>query len=209
MKVHLEGIGKKFRKEWIFKNVSLLFLPGAKYAIVGHNGSGKSTLLQLIAGVSLSSAGTISFESKGQTISLEESFQRISFSAPYQELIEELTGQELFDFHYRFRSLIQPFSATTFFRETGLAGHENKQVKFYSSGMKQRMRLALCAYTKADLYLFDEPSTNLDAQGTQWYLDLVNKIPSEKTVIISSNIAQEYAMCENVINITQYKNKVS
>ena len=205
MEIHLEGIGKKFRKEWIFRNVNLDFLPSKRYGIVGYNGSGKSTLLQIIAGISLPSEGKIHFLSQNAVLPTENILERLSFSAPYQELIEELTAKEMFDFHFKFRKLSFPISSSDFFEEIGLKGNENKQVKYFSSGMKQRMRLALCVYTEAEVYMLDEPTTNLDRVGVQWYKDILTKKLLDKTLIISSNIEEEYAVCENIFNIDDYK----
>lgn len=207
MEIILEGIGKRFRKEWIFRNVHLSFLPSNCYAIVGHNGSGKSTLIQLIGNLSLPSEGSTSYFQNNVALESGKVNARISFSAPYQELIEEFTGTEMVEFHFRFREPITPQDSTQFLEMIGLGSSGSKQIKFYSSGMKQRLRLALCAFTEADIYLFDEPTTNLDHIGTAWYGQLIRQLPSDKTVIISSNIETEYKMCDYVINVADYKGK--
>ena len=101
MQIRLEGIGKRFHKEWIFRNVNLKFEPKGKYALTGNNGSGKSTLLQVIASIGIPTEGKIQFLENGVAIEIEELIHFLSFSAPYQELPEELTGNELFDFHFK------------------------------------------------------------------------------------------------------------
>jgi ABC-type multidrug transport system ATPase subunit len=205
MQIDLKGVGKKFRKEWIFRNLSLQFKPLGRYALVGHNGSGKSTLLQVVAGVQLPSEGEVAYTVSEQKLDVEQAVFNMSYSAPYQELIEELTAEEMFDFHFRFRRKQGEFSSKQFFEEIELLGAKEKMLKYFSSGMKQRFKLALCAYTEAQMYLFDEPTTNLDRQGVTWYKMLLNNKLSNKTLIISSNVEEEYEMCDQVINLLYYK----
>ena len=207
MLIHLEGIGKRFYREWIFRNVTLQLESNHKYAIVGHNGSGKSTLLQLIAGVSLPTEGRLTYqkqEGKPFNVANETDF---SFAAPYQELPEELTGEELLAFHYKFRKKAVAFDSNSFFDQIGIGKQGDKQIKFYSSGMKQRMRLGLCLFTEAEAYFLDEPTTNLDKSGAAWYRQLLAERMKDKLLVISSNIEEEYGLCDKVVAITDFKTK--
>jgi len=205
MRIELEGIGKRFHKEWIFRNINLQFEPSKRYAIVGNNGSGKSTLLQLISSIGFPTEGTIRFESSNSVVPLEEIANYLSFVAPYQELRAELTGHELFDFHFKFRERSNNIDFKTFLQLTGLEKQGEKLVKYYSSGMKQRMRLGLCVFTKAEAYFLDEPTTNLDKQGMAWYQELLKDHLSDKLLIISSNIEEEYRVCDTIVSIADFK----
>ncbi len=207
MQIRLEEIGKRFHKEWIFRNVDLLFKDTGKYALIGNNGSGKSTLLQLISSIGIPTEGTINYQSELLTIDTEHIIDYFSFCAPYQELPEELTGKELFDFHFNFRKKALDFDSKSFFNLIQLEKQENKQVKYFSSGMKQRMRLGLCILSKADVYFLDEPTTNLDKNGMDWYSQLLTRYLTDKLLIISSNIENEYSICDTIINITDFKPK--
>ncbi len=205
MEIRLEGIGKRFRREWIFRNVNVEFSPAHRYAIVGSNGSGKSTLLHIISFLLFPTEGKISCTEQKSVLQQEDLPFLFSFSAPYQELIEEFTGKEMFDFHFQFRNLTNSISSKDFFEEIQLGGNEHKEIKYFSSGMKQRLRLALCAYTSAQAYVLDEPSTNLDQVGIRWYQRLMENIPSTKIVIISSNIKEEYHFCDTVLPLAHFK----
>jgi ABC-type multidrug transport system ATPase subunit len=207
MQIRLEGIGKRFHKEWIFRNVNLEFESKGKYAIVGNNGSGKSTLIQLIASIGIPTEGAIQFIDKRLTIEIENLIHFLSFSAPYQELPEELTGNELFDFHFKFRQKAIHFDSKAFFQMLQLEKQGEKLVKFYSSGMKQRMRLGLCILSKAEVYMLDEPTTNLDKNGMAWYQQLVQDQLKDKLVLISSNLEEEYKFCDTIISIEDYKSR--
>ncbi len=106
MQITLSNTGKRFNREWIFRNLNYNFSAPKKYAITGANGSGKSTLLQVIAGSLTHNEGTYNFKNGRQpTAQTEHHFQHISIAAPYLELIEEMTANELLDFHTAFKPL--------------------------------------------------------------------------------------------------------
>ena len=206
MLIHLEGIGKRFLQEWIFRNINLELQGDKKYAITGRNGSGKSTLLQLIAGISNPTEGRITYKDSGKSEIHSDNFPLFSsYTAPYQELPEELTGREVFDFHFKFRSKSFPFGFDEFFDIIELKDQGNKLVRFYSSGMKQRLKLGLCIFTQAQVYFLDEPTTNLDRMGIEWYKKIVKERISDKPLFISSNIEEEYQLCDSVIKVSDYK----
>src|SRR5437868_15545732 len=94
MKIKLREVGKRFNREWIFRNLNLEFSTGTYYAITGPNGSGKSTLLQMIAGASTISEGDIRYYLSTKELSPESVFKNISLAAPYMELVEEMTLKE-------------------------------------------------------------------------------------------------------------------
>ena len=81
----------------------------------------------------------------------------------------------------------------------------HKQIKYFSSGMKQRLKLGIGFYSQCELLLLDEPTTNLDESGIQWYEDYVKKSLSDRLVIISSNRKQEYSCCQQEISLKNYK----
>ena len=91
MEIRLEGISKRFNREWIFKNLSQIFKSGKSYAVIGPNGSGKSTLLQIIAGWMLPNEGTVSYFENTGIIDPDSVYLHLDFVAPYVELIEDFT----------------------------------------------------------------------------------------------------------------------
>ena len=192
--ITLNNVSKKFGNIWIFKGVTAEFVAGRKYAITGANGSGKSTLLKVLAGIITPNSGEIKF-------AFEDIYQHISFSAPYMDLPEELTLNELFKFHENIRRL--SISRQAFMNEVQLEG--NKEIRNYSSGMKQRLKLAFALFTESKILLLDEPSATLDEHWNNWYLKTVQLIAGNKLVIISSNIPAEYAFCDTTLDIGQFK----
>ncbi|MBL0070771.1 MAG: ATP-binding cassette domain-containing protein [Bacteroidetes bacterium] len=79
--ISLNGIGKKFRSQWIFKNINTVFSKGDRIAVSGPNGSGKSTLLQLIAGYITPSEGTLHWKSESTTIASDQLFRHLTMAA--------------------------------------------------------------------------------------------------------------------------------
>lgn len=203
MKITLDNIGKRFNREWIFRYLTYDFTAPKKYAITGSNGSGKSTLLQVIAGALAHNEGTIIFNEGQQPTANDQLFQHISIAAPYLELIEEMTANELLDFHSAFKPLT--VSKQEALQIIHLEKAANKQVRYYSSGMKQRLKLAQAFFSNAPVLLLDEPTTNLDADGIELYQLLIQYHTKGKLVIISSNDKAEYECCEKVISIGDYK----
>jgi len=206
MHITLNNVGKRFNREWIFRHCSYQFEPGRSYAITGSNGSGKSTLLQVVSGSLTHNEGTVTIKnSRQQPITPELLYTNISIAAPYLELIEEMTAKEMLDFHARFKPLINTVSIEEILKTVGLQTAVNKQIRYYSSGMKQRLKLAQAFFSNTPILLLDEPTTNLDADGTALYHHLISNYTKGKLVIISSNDKQEYEFCEEVIRIGDYK----
>ena len=210
--VRLVNVGKRFNREWIFRHCSYDFHSAKTYAITGPNGSGKSTLLQVIAGATLHNEGTVEFKTKQretnnekQETRNEQHYTNISIAAPYLELIEEMTANEMLNFHSKFKPLIQSISIEEILKIGGLENAINKQIRYFSSGMKQRLKLAQAFFSNTPVLLLDEPTTNLDADGIALYHTLISNYTKDKLVIVSSNVKQEYDFCEEVIEIGKYK----
>jgi ABC-type multidrug transport system ATPase subunit len=203
MQITLNNVGKRFNREWIFRHCSYQFLDNKKYAITGLNGSGKSTLLQVLSGSLSHNEGTVDFTLQQKPIENEQHFQYISIAAPYLELIEEMTAGEFLHFHKQFKLLTLP--DIEILEIAGLKKAINKQIRYYSSGMKQRLKLAQAFFCDTPVLLLDEPTTNLDAEGIELYRQLISNYTANKMVIISSNDLMEYNFCDAVIAIGDYK----
>ena len=210
MQITLQNTGKRYNREWIFRHCNYNFISGKKYAITGPNGSGKSTLLQVIAGAIQHNEGTIEY-TKDPTSSrplrdkppTSNIHQHLAIAAPYLELIEEMTATEVLSFHTQFKKLIAPIPVIL--QAVGLEKAANKQLRYFSSGMKQRLKLAQAFFSDTPVLLLDEPTTNLDADGIGLYHDLIADHTSGKIVLVSSNDPQEYNFCDEVISISDYK----
>jgi ABC-type multidrug transport system ATPase subunit len=204
MLITLTNVGKRYNREWIFRHLSLQLQSGRQYAIIGANGTGKSTLLQVIAGATTCSEGQIAFENPaGTTITDAYQYRHLAIAAPYMELIEEMTAAELLDFHGRLKSLAA--TPLQILQAVQLQQALHKQIRYYSSGMKQRLKLALAFFSDAPLLILDEPTSNLDSDGIAVYQQLLQAHTQNRLVLIGSNEPAEYRQAHQIIPIEDYK----
>ncbi|MBS1508215.1 MAG: ATP-binding cassette domain-containing protein [Bacteroidetes bacterium] len=199
MKIVADKLGKRFNREWVFRNFSYEFDSGNFYAITGPNGSGKSTLMQVLWGQMQPSAGTLAYSS----VEPSEIYTTISIAAPYLDLIEEFTLQEMVEFHFKFKKPRLPLGRL--FEISGLQPAMHKQVSTFSSGMRQRLKLLLAFYAEAEALFLDEPTTNLDQNSIGWYKEHLALIPKETIVLIASNQEHEYPASAHKVDILHYK----
>lgn len=205
MTISLSDAGKRYNRDWIFRHVTYQLTPGNFYAITGPNGSGKSTLLQAISGSLLLNEGKCEWSLPQQSLTPENIYRHVSICAPYLELIEEMTAKEFLDFHQGFKPFLPGLTTQNIIEILGLEKATHKQIRFYSSGMKQRVKLAQCIFSDTALVLLDEPCTNLDSTGINLYHSLIQEYCSNRLVVVSSNDEVEYGFCREKINISDYK----
>jgi ABC-type multidrug transport system ATPase subunit len=205
MNIKLTNLGKRYNREWVFRNFSFQFDINKHYAITGPNGSGKSTLLQVIAGSTTYNEGEIVYHQPGKTIEPEKIFEKISYAAPYLDLVEEMTLNEFLNFHHNMKSWISPLDTKQIIFISGLEKSAHKQIRYFSSGMKQRVKLAQAIFSNVPVVLLDEPLTNLDEEGIRLYTTLIENYCKNRLVIISSNDKEEYSFCEEFIDMLNYK----
>ncbi len=205
MDIALDDIGRRFNRDWIFRHLDYRFVSGQRYAILGPNGSGKSTLLQVIASSLTPSEGRIRYTLGGADVEVDDLYRHVSLAAPYLELIEEFTLSEQIRFHFTHKGYRHGFDQRQLMALLGLEQAKDRPLKFFSSGMKQRVKLALACCADTALLLLDEPTTNLDQPGVDWYLDLVHRTGGGRLVMVCSNQEREYAFCEHTLVVTDYK----
>ena len=221
MKVSLTDAGKRFNRDWIFRQFNYTFEAGRSYAITGPNGSGKSTLLQVVSGSMHINEGKIEYRMADdrwplassklkpangqQTTNNELIYRQVSICAPYLDVIEEMTVKEFLDFHHGFKPFLPGITTEQIISTIGLTKALHKQIRYYSSGMKQRVKLAQCIFSDTAIVLLDEPCTNLDSEGITLYHRLINEHCLQRLVVVSSNDEVEYQFCKEKINISDYK----
>jgi ABC-type multidrug transport system ATPase subunit len=226
MTISLSDAGKRYNRDWIFRHLTYTFHAGNSYAIVGPNGSGKSTLLQAIGGAIALSEGSLQFTvhssqfavnspqpatgnqqpvTSNQQPETDNCYQYISIAAPYLDVIEEMTATEFLQFHQSFKPFLPQISIKEIIATVALDNAANKQIRYYSSGMKQRVKLAQAVFSDTPVVLLDEPCTNLDITGIQLYQQLIADYCSNRLVIVSSNDETEYGFCKEKVNINDWK----
>jgi ABC-type multidrug transport system ATPase subunit len=202
MEIALHQAGKRYNFNWIFKSIDLHLEAGSRWVFLGSNGSGKSTLMQLVSGSTILSEGTITWKLDGRIILQENVYQHISIAAPYLELIEEFTLEEHVRFHFSVKNPINQLTISEILSISGLASRAQLKVGYFSSGMKQRLKLLLAILSDTPLLLLDEPLSNLDKDAGQWYLDMIERFGNRRTIVVCSNsVEEEFKFCSNQINL--------
>ncbi len=206
LEIYLENIGKKFGREWIFRNLDISFCDSSRYAIIGGNGSGKSTLLQIVSGFLSCSEGNVRWSQQGKEIPFEKLFRHVTLCTPLLSLYDDLTLDEQVDLWCKFRSLKQDMSIGEFADRIELSKHRNKKLRNFSSGMRQRVKLGLAILTESDILLLDEPVSHLDANAINWFQELLKTHAGNRSLFVASNsIQDEFFLCEKSIDIQEYK----
>ncbi|MEM9885623.1 MAG: ABC transporter ATP-binding protein [Bacteroidota bacterium] len=209
MQIELSKVSKRYRYEWVFRNMNYHFNSQKSYAITGPNGSGKSTLMRLLSGHASPTRGNIQHYQNTTVIRSENLYIHISYAAPYIDLIEEFTLAEHLKFHQKFKAFLPEMGVKEIMSLLAFKKAKNKRLSHFSSGMKQRLKLVLAICSDTALVLLDEPTTNLDRQGIEWYLNLVEQYKKDRIFVVASNVEEDYQFCDEVLQITDYKKKIS
>lgn len=199
--IRLEHIGRRFNRDWIFRQLDYTFVSGSRYAVLGPNGSGKSTLLRVISGSLSPSEGQIKYFGNGKPVAPEQVYRELSVAAPYMDLIEEFTLREMIRFHFGHKKLLEGFDEPAVAEYIGLGPSMDKALRFFSSGMKQRVKLALACFSAGRILLLDEPIVNLDSDAVGWYHRLLEDTVKDRLLIICSNQEEEYRTCDERLRL--------
>jgi ABC-type multidrug transport system ATPase subunit len=205
MTIQVEGLGKRFNREWIFKKLTYTFEAGNTYAVIGPNGSGKSTLLQVLWGQLPPSNGKMTYQLSDSIIPQDEVFCHLAIATPYMDLIEEFTLEEMLRFHFKFKKIRNGKTVAELMDMMELAASKSKQISNFSSGMRQRLKLALAFYSDTSTVFLDEPTTNLDKKSIDWYLTNLASIKGNCLLFIASNQEHEYPSDSTKIDIQDFK----
>ena len=202
-----DGLGKRFGKRVLFRNVSFTLGGGQSLAVTGANGSGKSTLLRILAGVMTPTKGSVALSLDGAAVAPEDRPLHVGFVAPYLNVYDDFTARENLRFLARARRLegaAERIDAALAL--VGLADRADEWVKTYSSGMKQRVKYAAALLSEPPVLLLDEPASNLDAAG----LRMVERVTAHQqsrrgVLVVATNDAAEAARCERTVRIEDFR----
>ncbi|HTA84074.1 MAG TPA: ABC transporter ATP-binding protein [Bacteroidia bacterium] len=202
MNIKLDNVGKRFERNWIFRNLNLNFVQGKRYVVLGANGSGKSTLLKITSGNLTPTEGTLEYSNSKGNIAIDEVYKNVSIAAPYLDVPEEYSLHELLAFHKVFKPIENNLSEKDIIDVLELSHTKEKMYKHFSSGMKQRVKLGLAILSATPLLLLDEPATALDAKSVLWYQNMIKNYTKDKTIIVfSNNKEEEFSFCEEKMTI--------
>lgn len=191
--IETKGLSKKYGDKYSVKKVDLKIRPGCVYGFLGPNGAGKSTTMKMILGLVKPTEGQVRIF--GEEMSERN---RIEVLKNTGSLIESpsyyghLSGRENLEIVRTLKNVPEK-EIDEVLSLVRLEGQQNKKVKEYSLGMKQRLGLAAALLGKPRLLLLDEPTNGLDPAGIQEMRELVSDLPKHygMTVMVSSHLLSE------------------
>ncbi len=180
-------LSKYFNLSPIFRDLSLTVNSGEKIGLNGPNGSGKTTLLKMISGITSIDSGEIQINGLEVNPEQTNSRKNVFYLGHSVGLYPGLTGQENLEF---MAGLYSQSTSTIpdILSKVGLGTNESKLLKFYSQGMRQRLKLASALVIDPNVLLLDEPLTGLDPDGIQLFETILSNWDSRgKTMVIVSH----------------------
>ena len=199
--IEARKIEKKFGKTILFKDINFNLEKGISFYITGPNGSGKSTLLQILAGIQQPTSGSIIYSSEKAVVERDYYKDYFGFTGPQVNPYDMLTSIE----NLRFTSdrSVDENLMNDYLEKFGLYKHRTKQVKYYSSGMKQRLRLIHALINNPEILMLDEPCSNLDTTGRDILYRILDEVKKDKLLIIATNEKDDINLCSKGISLEQ------
>ncbi len=192
MKVVLNNVGKRFNYHWIFRGINSTWNSSNTIAIKGNNGAGKSTLISILSGLASPNEGIIEWWMDDHKIDSEKIFQHLTWCSPSIELPDEFTLSELIQFQSTFKNWLPNLTKKEILSVLNLEKEAHQYLKNFSTGMKQRVKVALAVLADVSMVLLDEPTSNLDEWGINWYQELLQKYANDRLIIIASNNEKDF-----------------
>jgi heme exporter protein A len=196
-KLDARDLSKKFNRAFLFEGIDLSRETSESLCVTGPNGSGKSTLLKILAGLQSPTKGDVCY-STDEDIDRNEWLDHIGYTGPLVNPYEDLTAWENIRFSLKRGS---ETAADSMLKKFDLSGHSDKKVKYYSSGMKQRLKIILAALNDPPVLILDEPGTNLDSAGREILYGYLDSVRKEKIIILATNDPAEEKLCGGVIRL--------
>lgn len=200
MIISVKRLSHHFNFNYLFKDVSIEIEAGKPLAVLGANGTGKSTFLKLLLGQINAVEGEIKYTNQSDVVDVDSIVSKIALCSPAMELIEDFTLEEQLKFHFSLRPLREDVSIESIIEVLDFKKQKDKQLKHFSSGMLQRLKLALVFYSDVEVCLFDEPLSNLDERWMKWYHSEVEQI-KDRLIIVASNDPREYSFCTEQLEL--------
>jgi ABC-2 type transport system ATP-binding protein len=197
------GLKKRFGRMWALNGVDLSVAPGEVYGFIGPNGAGKSTTIRILLGVIKANEGTAHIFGQDVWKDAVAIHRRIAYVPGDVNLWNNLTGGEVIDLFLRLRTkregrwradLVERF-----------AFDPTKKCGTYSKGNRQKVALVAAFSADADLYILDEPTSDLDPLMELEFRACVAQVKARgASVLLSSHILSEVEqLCDRISIIRQ------
>jgi len=200
----VKDLAKRFGVRQLFSGLNFELTTGDSLAVIGPNGSGKSTLLLTLLGLQRPTKGSVAFAENDHALDDSTRRRHLAFVSPYLNLYDQLTAEE----NIKFFLSVSGGQATgkqinRTLSRVGLEGRGIDPVAEFSSGMKQRLKYALALLSQPAYLFLDEPTSNLDRDGKNVVVDLVEQLRDDCVLIIATNEEEEYRLATEQCRLGQ------
>jgi heme exporter protein A len=200
--VAIEGVGRVFGRRRVLSGVNAEIGFGRTLVVTGANGSGKSTLLRIVAGVLAPTEGRVRVTVGGRQLDRAGLRSEIGYAAPDLVLYADLTAVENLCFFAALRGMrLDTPALRALLSRVGLLGRGRDLVSSYSSGMRQRLKIAFALLHDPTVLLLDEPTANLDAEGAAMARQVVEDHKARGIVIVATNEPEEAAWADRLVRL--------
>ena len=198
----------KGKKNTVVDNVSFDIEEGHIYGLIGPNGAGKTTIMKMIGGLAMPTDGEISLFGKKGEKELDKVRDRISFMIEMPIIEGGMTAKQNMEFIRYIRGVADDKRIDEMLEFVGLGDTDDKPVKRFSLGMKQRLGIGMALLPDPDVLVLDEPVNGLDPEGIAYVRHILKRlcVEDKKTILISSHLLTElYELCTDFIIINEGK----
>jgi len=203
LEIEARDLSKSYGGRRVFAGLNLSARRGL-VAVAGPNGSGKTTFLKILAGLLRPDSGSVRVRADGADLSGDARRLSIGWAGPDLAFYDDLTAEENLDFFRRAAGrTADSIAVSTRLAEVGLADAARRRVGGFSTGMKQRLRIAFATLFDAPILLLDEPMNGLDAPGREMVTAVVAARRKEGAVVLASNDPRDLAGADAVVEIAR------
>ena len=188
------NLEKRYKKNIVLNNLNMNIETNSIYGLIGKNGAGKTTLIRIITGLQNPTKGNYSIYGVAyQDKEIKNIRTRISAIVETPTIYMNLTAKENLIEHYKTIGLPSYDNIDELLSLVGLTNTQNKKVKYFSLGMKQRLAIAISLASNPDFLILDEPINGLDPEGIIEIRELILNLNKHKgiTILISSHYLDE------------------
>lgn len=199
------GLTKVFQGKEVISGVNMHVKKGEIYGFLGPNGAGKTTIMKMITNLMKPTSGDIEIFGEKLTDTSYEVLKRMGTIIEYPIFYEKLTAKENLYLHCEYMGYYDKKGIEHALDLVNLHNVENKKVKDFSLGMKQRLGIARAILTKPELLILDEPINGLDPIGIRELRDLFKMLCKEYgiTLLVSSHMLGEMEQMADTIGVIQ------
>ena len=197
--IEVKNVGLKIKKDVILKEINVNFEKGKIHGIVGRNGCGKTMLMKCICGFVKPTDGEVFVE--GKKIGKDVDFpQNVGIIIETPGFVPYYSGYRNLKILAGLRKKIGKEEIMDILKQVGLEGAENKLIRKYSLGMRQRLGLAQAMMEKPDIFILDEPMNGLDNEGVEEMRVILKGLKEEgKTILLVSHNSEDISILSDEI----------